>query len=312
MDERTTRILVEKYGYNEFFAFQLSSSLGAEALELAEAEGSTPVKAIRVNTLKTGDAELVQSLEDKGFTLKKCGWTKHGYWVVGEPRKPTIGSTLEYMCGHYFIQSPASIFTVETLNPEGDEKVLDMAAGVGGKTTYICQLMSNTGVVLATEPSRQRVGSLRSNLSRMGCENSVVLQTDGRNVAEMGCSFDRILLDAPCTATGLVALYPQVKARVTPRDVVEQSALQYELLKVATAVLNRGGTLVYSTCSLLQEEGEQVVKRALTDEMEIIPVDPPFKKGESSGSSILPGSVRLYRHTHRTEGFFICKIRKRV
>ncbi|MEM3670505.1 MAG: RsmB/NOP family class I SAM-dependent RNA methyltransferase [Thermoprotei archaeon] len=303
-------ILKAKYGYSTYLAEAIWNSLGSSALTFAESERQQVLKSIRVNTLKTDANTLLSRLEYKGFKLKKAEWTKTGYWVLKEPARPTLGSTEEYLCGHYFIQSLASIYTVEALNPRPGETVLDMAAGPGGKTTHISQLMDNTGTVVAVEPKRDRVAALRSNISRMGCENTVVLQTDGRNVPELDVKFDRILVDAPCTGTGLISLYPSLKTRVTHEDVEALTALQSGLLEAATNVLKKGGELVYSTCSILPQEGEQVVTRASDADLKIVPLTLPLATDEKYSTTPLDGAVRFYHHTTSTEGFFVCKMRK--
>lgn len=301
--ESVSSRLVELYGYSRFFAEKLAGELGEEAITLAEASEKPLKKAIRVNTLKTTHEELLRRLEGKGFRLEKIGWLKNGYWVVGEPKSPTLGSTHEYLFGHYFLQSPASMYAVEALDPKPGETILDLAAGAGGKATYISQLMGNRGTLVAVEPKREKVAALRSNVSRMGCMNTIILQMDGRNIASLHLEFDRVLLDAPCTSSGLVARYRWLKSRITPEDVAELSSLQRELLDAAYAVLKKGGTLVYSTCSYFREEGEEVVESLIERGAEPLPLKHPGNGGESRW-------VRFYTHTHGTEGFFVCRLTK--
>lgn len=296
--------LTELYGYSGFFAQKLAEQLGQDALKLAEASRRPETKAIRVNTLKTTHEGLVERLQKKGFGLKKIGWLRNGYWVVSQPKTPKLGATHEYLFGHYFLQSPPSMFAVEALDPRPGETVLDLAAGAGGKTTYISQLMENRGTLVAIEPKREKVAALRSNVSRLGCINTVILQMDGRDVTSLGIQFDRVLLDAPCTSSGLVARYPWLKTRIAPEDVEELSALQLELLEAAYSVLKRGGVLVYSTCSYFREEGEQVVEKLFEKGAEPLGLSPPAGGAKTK-------YVRFYTHIHGTEGFFVCRLTKK-
>ncbi|PSN98947.1 hypothetical protein B9Q11_01675 [Candidatus Marsarchaeota G2 archaeon ECH_B_SAG-F08] len=237
-------------------------------------------------------------------------YLKWGFQVVKEPISPTLGSTNEYLFGYYFIQSPISMLIVESLDPQPGEIILDIAAGVGGKTTYISQLMMNKGVVVAVEPKRDRVFALRSNISRMGCENVIVLQMDGRNVLKLNILFDKVLLDAPCTGSGLFSKYPELKTRITEADVIELQNLQKQLFEVAFRVLKRGGTLVYSTCSVLKEEGEDVVSHGIKLGAHIKPIDSSNQIIQNSESPWLKGALRFFHHKQGTEGFFVCRVEK--
>jgi NOL1/NOP2/sun family putative RNA methylase len=311
MDIETT--LIRDFGFNEFLARKLATQLGSESIRLAKAEGEPPKKSLRVNTLKTTDERLLSRLRVRGFELSKIDWVKHGYWIESSPNRPSAGATHEYLFGHYFLQSPVSMLIAESVEPPAGGTILDLAAGVGGKSTHLCQIMMNAGALVAVEPRRERVSALRSNLSRMGCTNAVVLQMDGRSVSNLGIKFDAVLLDAPCTATGLLGIYPRLKQRTTEDDLTQLQRLQASLLERAWEVLAPGGALVYSTCSLLKDEGEEVISRAveLGGKTETLPI---IKAG--IGFPHVPGriknSVRFYRHLHNLEGFFVCKIRKPI
>ena len=122
-----------------------------------------------------------------------------------------IGATPEYLAGHYILQSASSFLPVIALAPQPNEKILDMAAAPGGKTTYIAQLMKNTGVLIANDLKKDRIKSLNANLARLGVTNSVVVNYDGRKINKVYQKFDRVLLDAPCTGIGVISRDPQIK-----------------------------------------------------------------------------------------------------
>ncbi len=271
-----------------------------------------PLKpCIRVNTLRTEEKDLVERLEAKGVVLEKIPWTKYGYRVV-ESSIP-IGATPEYLLGYYFLQDPASMKACEVLAPRHGEVVLDMAAAPGGKTTYLSQLMDNSGVVVALDVNPRRMKSLKSNVNRMGCINVITINMDATQVKKLGITFDRILIDAPCTGTGTAHKNPEVLKK--GEGDLKVCTLQRELLRAGIEVLKPGGILVYSTCSYLPEENEFIVSEALEEYgLELEEVD----CGEEAFtnpygvrlSEDLKKAKRFFPWKHGSQGFFIARLRK--
>jgi ribosomal RNA methyltransferase Nop2 len=167
---------------------------------------------IRTNTLKTKRKDLAKVLIQRGVSLDPVAeWSKVGLKIY-ESQVP-IGATPEYLAGHYILQSPSSFLPVMTLAPQPNERVLDMAAAPGGKTSYIAQLMKNTGVLVANDIKKERLKSLNANMHRLGVTNCVVSCQDGKKLPNMYKKFDRCLLDAPCTGLGVIARDPAIKAQ---------------------------------------------------------------------------------------------------
>lgn len=268
-------------------------------------------RAIRVNTLKIPEEELVARLSRRGFTLEKIPWTRHGYLIKTCPLP--LGATPEYLLGYYFIQDPSSMYACEALNPDKKDLVLDMAAAPGGKTTYLSQLMENNGTIVAVDISRRRMKSLRSNVSRMGGENVLAIRTNALSVENFGLTFDKILLDAPCTGTGTV--HRNREAALKERGDVERCMVTQEaLLDAGVRVLKEGGVILYCTCSFLPEENEFVVEKVLNRhplKLEEIKHGRPglTSWGGRKLSSELKKARRFSPHIHGTQGFFIAKLR---
>lgn len=170
-----------------------------------------------------------------------------------------------------------------------------MAAAPGAKTTYLAQLMGNAGVLVANELKRERLSALTANLHRMGVRNAVVTCMDGRRVPDFMRSFDRVLLDAPCTGLGIISRDPSVRTQKTREDVRKMATLQKELILAAIDAIDAasptGGVLVYSTCSVAVEENEAVVNYLLRKRhVKLLPI---FAEGvEDPGKPVRFAGVR--------------------
>jgi NOL1/NOP2/sun family putative RNA methylase len=207
------------------------------------------------------------------------------------------------------------------LNPRRNDVVLDMAAAPGGKTTHLSQLMGNKGVIVAVDINRQRMRSLRSNLERMGIINVLSIRMDARLIPKVFGSnyFDKILLDAPCTAEGLIQIDPERKTKTSIRDIVKAHMLQAELLNAAVDAVKPGGHVLYVTCSIAPEENEFTVSKVISSRNDVriehLPNIVKFVPGLTEFHSLpLHPDVRkcgrLYPHIHDMEGYFICLLKK--
>ena len=315
------RDVVAYYGYNKYLAEKLVDLIPlAELLEFLDANEVDRPVTIRTNTLKTRRRDLAQALINRGVNLDPVGkWSKVGL-VVYDSQVP-VGATPEYLAGHYIIQGASSMLPVMALAPQENERILDMCAAPGGKTTYIASLMKNTGVLYANDAKRDRTKSLVGNLHRLGISNVLVCNYDGREFPKVVGNFDRILLDAPCSGTGVVAKDPAAKANKSEKDIHRCSHLQKELILAAidsvTAASKTGGFIVYSTCSVLVEENEGVVDYALRKRhVKVVPTGLTFgEKGltkfrEKRFHPSISECRRFYPHTHNMDGFFVAKLRK--
>jgi NOL1/NOP2/sun family putative RNA methylase len=206
---------------------------------------------------------------------------------------------------------------VQILDPKPGEIILDLAAAPGGKTTQIAQFMKNKGVTVAIDINRRRIKSLRSNLSRCGVYNTLIIRMDGRQISDLGLKFDKVLLDAPCTGEGLIPRDPTRKTSRGLNDIQYVAKLQKSLIDAALGCLKPGGSLVYSTCAIAPEENEFVIDHALkNDDIHVTKLN--LNRGSPAFASIFGETLhpsikearRLYPHKDGTEGFFICKLQK--
>ncbi|KAL8392312.1 hypothetical protein RB595_002488 [Gaeumannomyces hyphopodioides] len=306
------------YGYSEYLAEKLMQLFPArEAFAFFEANETPRPVVIRTNTLRTSRRDLAQALVNRGVTLEPVGkWSKVGLQIF-DANVP-LGATPEYLGGHYILQAASSFLPVMALCPQEGERVLDMAAAPGGKTTHCAALMKNTGVIIANDPSKSRAKGLIGNIHRLGAKNVIVSNYDAREIPTLMGGFDRVLLDAPCSGTGVIAKDPSVKTNKTERDFMQLPHIQKQLLLAAIDSTKSGGYLVYSTCSVTVEENEQVVNYALSrrPNVELLETGLPFgKEGFTNfmGKKFHPSlklTRRYYPHTYNMDGFYVAKFKK--
>lgn len=318
-----TKDLSLLYSYSEDLAgYFLEMFSPAEAVQFMEANERQRPLTIRANTLKVKRRVLAQQLIARGATVEPVGdWSKLGLTVT-ESTVP-VGATPEYLAGKYMIQSASSLLPVMALGPLPGETVVDMAAAPGGKTTHIGQAMENQGVLFANDFKADRIKSLVANLHRLGITNSVVSNLDGRELPRVLPKVDRVLLDAPCSGSGIISRDPSIKVKRGREDFLENAKLQRELILAAVDLIDAesktGGYLVYSTCSVSVEENEAVVDYLLKRRnVRLVPFDEEVPFGVSGmtafkGEHFHPSlklARRFYPHVHNLDGFFVCKIQK--
>ncbi|KAL4760408.1 rRNA (cytosine-C5-)-methyltransferase NOP2 [Aspergillus foveolatus] len=312
------------YGYTPFLAEKLFNLFTPmEAFAFFEANETPRPVVIRTNTLRTNRRSLAQALINRGVVLEPVGkWSKVGLQVF-ESAVP-LGATPEYLAGHYILQAASSFLPVMALAPQENERILDMASAPGGKTTYISALMRNTGCVIANDASKPRAKGLIGNIHRLGCKNTIVTNLDARTAfpKAMG-GFDRVLLDAPCTGTGVIAKDPSVKTNKNERDFLAIPHMQRQLLLAAIDSVNHasktGGYIVYSTCSVTVEENEAVVQYVLKKRPNVKLVETGLGDFGSPGFTHYMGkhfdakmtmTRRYFPHRENVDGFFVCKLKK--
>ncbi|WEW56275.1 rRNA (cytosine-C5-)-methyltransferase nop2 [Emydomyces testavorans] len=312
------------YGYTPHLAEKLYSLFTPmEAFAFFEANETPRPVVIRTNTLRTNRRSLAQALINRGVVLEPVGkWSKVGLQVFESP--VPLGATPEYLAGHYILQAASSFLPVMALAPQPHERILDMAAAPGGKTTYMSALMRNTGCVLANDANKERAKGLIGNIHRLGCKNTIVSNLDARSAFPKALGgFDRVLLDAPCSGTGVISKDPSVKTSKTERDFLALPHTQKQLLLAAIDSTNHasktGGYIVYSTCSVTVEENEAVVQYVLRKRPNVRIVDTGLGSFGSEGFKSYKGKQfdpkmsmarRYFPHRENVDGFFVCKLKK--
>lgn len=309
------------YGYNEFLAEKVLDLFSPEeAIAFFEANEVPRPVTIRANTLRTRRRDLAQKLINRGVSLEPVGpWSKVGLQVF-ESAVP-IGATPEYLVGDYMLQAVSSFLPCMALAPQPHERILDMASAPGGKVTYLSALMQNTGCIFANDSNKARIKSLTANVHRMGCRNIVVCNYDGRQFPKVLGGFDRVMLDSPCSGTGVISKDASVKTNKSKRDLILLTQLQKQLILCAIDSVNpkseTGGYVVYSTCSVMVEENEEVIEYALRKRpnVRIVPTGIDFGRDglkrfrSRTFNDRMMLCRRIFPHVHNMDGFFVCKLK---
>jgi len=277
-------------------------------------------RSIRVNTLKISVEELKKRIE-KDWSLDPIPWCKEGFWIehkgVGEEKRRDVGNLVEHSLGYIYIQESVSMIPPIVLNPKPGDVVIDMAASPGSKTTQICAMMNNEGIVIANDITGDRLKPLGLNLQRCGITNSIVTLMKAQKIR--GLEFDKILLDAPCSGTGTIRKSLKTILIWNPTMVSRLASTQKQLIENAFSLLKTGGEMVYSTCSVEPEENEGVISfllekfsNAKVEEINLnIKRSKPFVEFEGQNyNPEVSKCLRIWPQDNDTEGFFVAKIRK--
>ena len=279
-----------------------------------------PRKIIRVNTLKISIEKLKKIIREKNWKFSQPLFSHPEIIELKDVKQ--LGNTEEFKRGYFYIQDLASIMPVLALSPKPREIILDLCASPGSKTTYLADLMKNSGTIIANEKIPIRLRILAINLQKSGVSNTIITRESGevlcKKLRHAGFSFDKILIDAPCSGEGTFCSDPESILRWNIKTISKYASLQKRLLESALQVLKPKGTLIYSTCTHSPEENELVLQHLIDKfNIKIKPFKLPLKtrpgitnwKGKKLDSQI-KHTHRIYPQDNNTHGFFIARLRR--
>lgn len=286
----------------EFLYNRLINSYGEELTsKIIERYNLKRIVSLRVNTLKSSIDEVKDVLDKNNISYKEV--ESIPFALIVDTDESKLQELDIYKNGLIYLQSISSMLPPLYLDLVKGSTILDMAASPGGKTSEICALSNNEIYVTATEVNEIRRDRLVYNLDKLGCKNVTTLRVDARNLDEY-FSFDNILLDAPCSGSGTIE--ENDFSKINDKLVTNITKVQESLLRKALTILKPGKTMVYSTCSILKEENENIINKMMKEfNIEIVPIDLGF---ETLPSKI--EGVQTIMPSELNEGFFICKIKK--
>ena len=291
----------------EFFIAMLEKQYGEElAKEIFEGYLNKREVTFRVNTLKTTVEEVESKLQENKIEFEKVAWSKEAF-IIKSVKEKELQELEIYKNGEIYLQSLSSMLPPIILQPKENTDILDMAAAPGGKTVQIAALTQNRANITACEMNKIRCERLKYNIEKQGATSVYVMNKDSRQIDDF-FSFDQILLDAPCSGSGTLNVEDSKLQKVFTKDLIDKSTkVQLALLKKAIKILKPGKEMVYSTCSILSCENEDIVEKALKEaKAKIVPIE--FEGKETL--PLLPTKIEgtlCVRPTKDYEGFFIAK-----
>ncbi|PSG96681.1 hypothetical protein BRD56_09355 [Thermoplasmatales archaeon SW_10_69_26] len=282
---------------------------------LDELLGADARRAIRVNPLKTTEDEVLDRLHALGIETEPIDWAESSHFTRDPDQRP-IGSLWEHRSGQFFIQGPASTLPVQALDPQSGDRVLDLCAAPGSKTTHIAERLDQEGLVVANDRAPGRVNNLISNLDQTGALTAVATQFDACRL-QWPTTFDRVLVDAPCSNLGGIHADWEPVESYDPESIKRLAGAQRAMMASAFHATREGGRIVYSTCTIEPRENEEIVEWFLREypvEIEALDVDVGEPAMTEAGSDTYDGDVqaarRLWAGEESTESFFVAAFTK--
>ena len=285
------------YSHPRFYTEYFYENYGEEfTKKLLKANNEKAPFTIRVNSFKTNRDDLIKNLSQIGFEIEETSYDK----ALNILNPNGIIDTEYFENGHFYVQDLGSILVSSFLNSRKDSKVLDLCAAPGGKTTHLSELMDNTGEIVACDKSKGKINLIKENAQRLGCKNISPMINDARVLNDDFVNkFDYVLVDAPCSGTGLYRKKPDIKWNKGIDDLKDLGKIQLEILNNAKEYVKNQGLLLYSTCSLSKIENEDVIENFLSENKN-------FKIKKLRDKEVL----KLFPSVDGSDGFSICLLEK--
>ena len=310
LKESPINAVAEYWSHPEWLVEKWLRYFGATETEaLLQANNQEAPLVLRTN-LRHGTREgLLELFQSRNIQASPAPWSPQGITVQS---KGLVENLPGFHEGNFQVQGEASQLVAYLLDPQPGERILDACAAPGGKTTQIAELMDDRGVVVATDVSAKGLKRLQENAIRLRLESIRAFQADLSKPLSRSLSqpFDRILIDAPCSGFGTLRSHPEIKWNRGEADIKRLSELQEKILVNAASNLKPGGVLVYSTCTLIDNENERVVKTFLQQQKEFVLDGATAYLPQPARSLVRDNYFMALPHKHNTDGFFAARMRK--
>jgi 16S rRNA (cytosine967-C5)-methyltransferase len=300
--------LALQFSHPEWLIQRWLNHFGEEETTLmCKANIKPPLVTVRVNTSKVSVEEMLERLQQEGLQVEKGDLSEDAIKVI----KGNIPETSSFKEGLISIQDESSMLVARALNLTEGNRVLDSCAAPGGKSTHIGEILNNTGEVISLDIHEHKVKLIQSAAKRLDLTNIDAKKLDSRLVNEhfQTESFDKILVDAPCSGFGVIRRKPDIKWTKNESDIINLAKIQGDILKAVAPLLSKGGTLVYSTCTIDKEENGDVVQNFLKEHHDFS-LDETLKERLPKYLDIKDGTMQLLPHQYNTDGFYIACLQK--
>ncbi|WP_413380052.1 16S rRNA (cytosine(967)-C(5))-methyltransferase RsmB [Alkalihalobacillus sp. 1P02AB] len=308
-----TKRLAFEYSFPKWLVRRWLTTYGEEETrEMMKMSLKPPVVSLRVNQLKTNQDDLAKILKEEGVLTRK-GELSSDALIVEEGN---AFKTNAYRSGLFTAQDESSMLVAKALGPKAGEHILDSCAAPGGKSTHIAELMNNEGTLLSVDLHEHKVQLIREQAKRLDLSMIEVVAADVRAFSQKTPveSFDAILLDAPCSGLGVIRRKPDIKWAKKESDIQDIAEIQAMILEAVAPLLKKGGRLVYSTCTIDQEENEAIVEHFIQTHPEFqwdITLSDRLPEKIVQSKRYKGGSVTILPHDYETDGFFIASLMKK-
>ncbi|MFZ5597432.1 MAG: 16S rRNA (cytosine(967)-C(5))-methyltransferase RsmB [Bacillota bacterium] len=299
-----------KYSHPSWLVERWVREMGAEeTIRLCEANNRPAPGTVRTNTLKISREELIEVLAREGVRAEKTRYAPEGIFLGGVGR---LRGFPPFEQGLFQVQDESSMLVAHALSPEPGRLVLDAAAAPGGKATHLAQLTGDSGTILALDVHPHKLKLISENCARLGIKSVRPVEADAVNMPpDLYGAVDYVLLDAPCTGTGVIRRKPDSRWRKTPEGIAEITSLQRKMIMSVARCVRPGGVFVYSTCSVLREENidqvEFLLKSGLNFHLESL--NGLLSRELAGGGELARGFIQLFPHINGTDGFFMARFR---
>ncbi len=308
----STTALAEYWSHPEWLVRCWIEFFGRVEIEdLLRANNEEPPLVVRANVLKGTRDDILESFHNEGIEATPTSWSPDGITV--HSRRP-VDQLPGYSQGFFQVQGESSQLVTYLLSPKAGECILDACAAPGGKTTHIAEAMHDNGQIVATDISQGSLDKIRANAARLGLKSILACQADAtRELPEpLRRSYDRILIDAPCSGLGTLRSHPEIKWQRKKSDIKRLARLQEKIMSHVAPYLKPNGILVYSTCTLAENENEGLVRDFLARHKGFVLEDAAGYLPKQAKSLVRGSYFMALPHRHNTDGFFAARIRKVV
>lgn len=300
-----------RYSYPKWITERFMDIFGEEFAEsLLEAGNGVPDLTVRANTLKTSAEGLVETLKNEGVDALPGKYIKEAVIIKSQVSVTGLDS---FRNGLFQVQDESSMLPAIVLAPQPGEKVLDACSAPGGKATHMAQLMRNNGLITAMDIHEHKLKLIKDTADRLGTD---IIRTELHDAAvpvpQNDGAYDRVLLDAPCSGLGIIRRKPDIKWAKESRDIGSITALQRRLINSVSKAVRPGGVMVYSTCTLLPDENERIVRDFLNENDDFYDDDISAFLPHGLSEHARGGMLQVYPNRDGTDGFFIARLARKV